>query len=85
MDPEANFNDCLSRVICHTCLENDHSGNIDTSFVGESSLFWWKMRRVAISKGLAFIYDVSKNDEVFNTFGSDIIQCFYDISKVWSC
>lgn len=33
-------------------------------------------------KGLEYIYLLSKNPDVFNTFGNDIIQCFYDLSKV---
>lgn len=48
----------------------------------EQGLVLWEMRKTAITKGLEFIYKVSKNTEVFNTFGNDIIQCFYDISKV---
>lgn len=41
-----------------------------------------EMRLKAICKGLGFIYSVSKDETAFNTFGNDIIQCFYDLSKV---
>lgn len=41
-----------------------------------------EMRLKAICKGLGFIYSVSKDEKAFNTFGDDIIQCFYDLSKV---
>ena len=42
------------------------------------------MRLKAICKGLGFIYSVSKDEKAFNTFGNDIIQCFYDLSKVFA-
>ena len=82
MDPEANYSDCLNRLLSRVCGDTSEESNELSSFMSEKGLVLWEMRKTAITKGLAFIYEVSKNSEVFNTFGNDIIQCFYDISKV---
>ena len=47
-----------------------------------TSVWQWKLRLRAVRRGLEFIYVLSRNPQVFATFGNDIIQCFYDLSKV---
>ena len=82
MDPEANYSDCVNRLLNRIHDNASKENGVASSFMTEQGLVLWEMRKTAIAKGLAFIYKVSKNMEVFNTFGNDIIQCFYDISKV---
>ena len=82
MDPEANYSDCVNRLLNLIHDNASKENGVASSFMTEQGLVLWEMRKTAITKGLAFIYKVSKNTEVFNTFGNDIIQCFYDISKV---
>ena len=51
-------------------------------FDNVTSVWQWRLRLKAVRRGLEFIYVLSKNPQVFATFGNDIIQCFYDLSKV---
>ena len=79
MDLERNCAACIDRLLGRLCTENADENDC---FNKEGDLIEWERRKTAIQRGLSFIYEVSKNVVVFNTFGNDIIQCFYDISRV---
>ena len=79
MDLERNCAACIGRLLGRLCTENADENDC---FNKEGDLIEWERRKTAIQRGLSFIYEVSKNVVVFNTFGNDIIQCFYDISRV---
>ena len=82
MELSSNFQNCVQNLIAKTSgdqLNEPFSRNV----YDHTDDYWRSEIRVeAIRKGLEYIYLLSKNAEVFNTFGNDIIQCFYDLSKV---
>lgn len=82
MEFSSDFQNCVQNLITKT--SGDQSKELFSRSVFDHTDDYWKseMRVEAIRKGLEYIYLLSKNGEVFNTFGNDIIQCFYDLSKV---
>jgi hypothetical protein len=60
-------------------LGNQGGGGVDDEW-----RFCWKpiARKKAVIKGLDRIFGMAQNDENFNLFGNDIIQCFYDVATV---
>lgn len=78
---ESGYQACLNRLVSRLS-EDAASSQPGHCFDDVTSVHQWKLRLRAIRKGLEFIYVLSKNPQVFATFGNDIIQCFYDLSKV---
>ena len=76
------YQDCLHRLLKKVEEEQNSSSEQTQVFdkIGDGEIS--ELRLSAIRRGLGFIYKVSKDDVVFNTFGNDIIQCYYDISRV---
>ena len=76
LDLEQEFADCLNKIVGSFSKQPIHPFNsLQNIYIPEERIH-------AIQKGLEYIYEVSKDSGVFNTFGNDIIQCFYDISRV---
>lgn len=82
MDYEKEFASCLNQLVNTVNQETNTSKNDTTLFKSFDHIYLPEERLKAIQKGLGYIYEVSKDEGVFNTFGNDIIQCFYDISRV---
>ena len=82
MERSSNFQNCVQKLIAKT--SGDQFNELFSRNVYDHTDDYWRseIRVEAIRKGLEYIYLLSKNTEVFNTFGNDIIQCFYDLSKV---
>lgn len=78
---ESGYQACLNRLVSRMS-EDPASSHTGHCFDNVTSVWQWRLRLQAIRKGLEFIYVLSKDPEVFATFGNDIIQCFYDLSKV---
>ena len=77
-----SYQACLQRLLKKTAEAQNKSSEHTQFFDGMKHDEFSEMRLKAICKGLGFIYSVSKDETAFNTFGNDIIQCFYDLSKV---
>lgn len=82
MDYEKEFASCLNQLVNTVNQETNTSKNGINLFKSFDHIYLPEERLKAIQKGLGYIYEVSKDEGVFNTFGNDIIQCFYDISRV---
>lgn len=82
MDLDKEYANCLNSIMASLSDENDFSLKSKCPFNKFNEVYLSDKRINAIQKGLSFIYKVSKDESVFNTFGNDIIQCFYDISRV---
>lgn len=82
MDLEKEYADCLNKIWMACSDADTQSFNTQSPFNTFENIYIPEKRIKAIQKGLGFIYEVSKDEGVFNTFGNDIIQCFYDISRV---
>ena len=82
MERSSYFQNCVQKLIAKT--SGDQFNELFSRNVYDHTDDYWRseIRVEAIRKGLEYIYLLSKNTEVFNTFGNDIIQCFYDLSKV---
>ena len=77
-----SYQACLQRLLKKTTEVQNEADGQTRCFDGMKNDEFSEMRLKAICKGLGFIYSVSKDEKAFNTFGDDIIQCFYDLSKV---
>lgn len=79
-----SYQACLQRLLKKTTEAQSETNEQAHHFDGLKNDEFSEMRLKAICKGLGFIYSVSKDETAFNTFGNDIIQCFYDLSKVFA-
>ena len=77
-----SYQACLQRLLKNAEGAQSETNEQARFFDGLKNDEFSEMRLKAICKGLGFIYSVSKDETAFNTFGNDIIQCFYDLSKV---
>ena len=76
------FQNCLHAIIQKTTEESEKE-SVNSALFSEEGNYWRSELRVeAVRRGLEYIYVLSKDSSVFNTFGNDIIQCFYDLSRV---
>lgn len=82
MDLDKEYANCVNSIMASLSDEADFSLKSKCPFNQFNEVYMSEKRINAIQKGLSYIYEVSKDEGVFNTFGNDIIQCFYDISRV---
>ena len=76
------FQTCLQQIIQKAGEGSDRRAT-STELLGGVYDYWRAELRVeAIRRGMEYIYVLSRDSSVFNTFGNDIIQCFYDLSRV---
>ena len=76
------FQNCLQAIIQKTARESEKDSARTVLFSEEGNYWSSRLRVEAVRRGLEYIYILSKDISVFNTFGNDIIQCFYDLSRV---
>lgn len=82
MDYEKEYADCLNKILGTCSKQNAKPNSVESPFNTFQDIYIPERRIESIQKGLGYIYEVSKDEGVFHTFGNDIIQCFYDISRV---
>ena len=76
------FQNCLQAIIQKTAGESEKDSARTVLFSEEGNYWRSELRVEAVRRGLEYIYILSKDISIFNTFGNDIIQCFYDLSRV---